>query len=328
MNMARTDFGLNSNGEQMRLTCPNCGAHYEVPDEVIPQDGRDVQCSNCGVTWFQAHPDTLPALPQGDAEAFADLPYEPPVEQPVENPAEQPVDEASDQSADHVEAPTPAGADALDEYDRVYDDQDRDEDALEDPAAGTIDQDVADTVIGAERRSLDPSVADILREEAEHEASLRATESAPLETQTEMGLDGAAPSGTSDSAATRARARERMVQATGAEVRDPTEPPASSRRDLLPDIEEINSTLRTDGERSALSRVPQNDAAASKARNSGFARGFAVVMVIAAAVVFAYANAPEISQKLPQADSALNSLVAIIDKARIWLDAQVKGFIG
>ncbi|MEO1734275.1 MAG: zinc-ribbon domain-containing protein, partial [Pseudomonadota bacterium] len=41
----------------MRLTCPNCGAQYEVPDEVIPEAGRDVQCSNCGTTWFQAHPD-------------------------------------------------------------------------------------------------------------------------------------------------------------------------------------------------------------------------------------------------------------------------------
>ena len=41
----------------MRITCPNCGAQYEVPDEVIPTEGRDVQCSNCGDTWFQAHPD-------------------------------------------------------------------------------------------------------------------------------------------------------------------------------------------------------------------------------------------------------------------------------
>lgn len=40
----------------MRIVCPNCGAEYEVPDEVIPETGRDVQCSNCGETWFQAHP--------------------------------------------------------------------------------------------------------------------------------------------------------------------------------------------------------------------------------------------------------------------------------
>ena len=36
----------------MRLVCPNCDAQYEVPDQVIPEGGRDVQCSDCGNTWF------------------------------------------------------------------------------------------------------------------------------------------------------------------------------------------------------------------------------------------------------------------------------------
>ena len=39
----------------MRLICPNCGAQYEVADDVIPQDGRDVQCCNCAHTWFENH---------------------------------------------------------------------------------------------------------------------------------------------------------------------------------------------------------------------------------------------------------------------------------
>lgn len=37
----------------MRLTCPGCMAQYEVDDSVIPDGGRDVQCSACGTTWFQ-----------------------------------------------------------------------------------------------------------------------------------------------------------------------------------------------------------------------------------------------------------------------------------
>lgn len=52
----------------MRLTCPKCGAQYEVPDEVIPTEGRDVQCSACGTTWFHAHPDH-PSVAQADAPA-------------------------------------------------------------------------------------------------------------------------------------------------------------------------------------------------------------------------------------------------------------------
>ncbi|WP_235602498.1 zinc-ribbon domain-containing protein, partial [Sulfitobacter pontiacus] len=49
----------------MRLICPNCDAQYEVPDEVMPSSGRDVQCSNCGQTWFQHHPD-FPPLDEED----------------------------------------------------------------------------------------------------------------------------------------------------------------------------------------------------------------------------------------------------------------------
>lgn len=38
----------------MRLVCPNCDAEYEVDDNLVPAEGRDVQCSNCTTTWFQA----------------------------------------------------------------------------------------------------------------------------------------------------------------------------------------------------------------------------------------------------------------------------------
>ena len=40
----------------MRLICPNCAAQYEVAEDAIPESGRDVQCANCGDTWFQEHP--------------------------------------------------------------------------------------------------------------------------------------------------------------------------------------------------------------------------------------------------------------------------------
>jgi len=71
----------------MRLICPNCGAQYEVPDDVIPSGGRDVQCSNCGFTWFERpgvsaseeegrpapHQTAIPAPPEQEADEFADL---------------------------------------------------------------------------------------------------------------------------------------------------------------------------------------------------------------------------------------------------------------
>ena len=45
----------------MRLTCPNCDAVYEVPRDAIPLEGRDVQCTNCGHSWFQTHPEASEA---------------------------------------------------------------------------------------------------------------------------------------------------------------------------------------------------------------------------------------------------------------------------
>lgn len=40
----------------MRLVCPNCEAKYEVPEDAIPETGRDVQCANCGHAWYQMRP--------------------------------------------------------------------------------------------------------------------------------------------------------------------------------------------------------------------------------------------------------------------------------
>jgi predicted Zn finger-like uncharacterized protein len=47
-------------GETMRLICPNCSAEYEIPDDAIPEGGRDLQCSSCGITWFSKSDETDP----------------------------------------------------------------------------------------------------------------------------------------------------------------------------------------------------------------------------------------------------------------------------
>ncbi|MCQ0092024.1 zinc-ribbon domain-containing protein [Roseovarius sp. M141] len=72
----------------MRLTCPNCGAQYEVPGDVIPQTGRDVQCSNCSNTWFQAHGDEpAPGDDVGTAQKAAQPASDaPPSGAPVDTP--------------------------------------------------------------------------------------------------------------------------------------------------------------------------------------------------------------------------------------------------
>lgn len=43
----------------MRLTCPRCGAEYEIAESLIPQQGREVECWACNHVWRQ------PGLVQG-----------------------------------------------------------------------------------------------------------------------------------------------------------------------------------------------------------------------------------------------------------------------
>lgn len=56
----------------MRLICPGCQAHYEIDPTLLPQEGREVQCSACNFIWFQPHPEAPP--PEADiAEAAPEI---------------------------------------------------------------------------------------------------------------------------------------------------------------------------------------------------------------------------------------------------------------
>jgi len=268
----------------MRLICPNCGAQYEVPDGVIPEQGRDVQCSNCGDTWFQPHPDHDAELAE---ELGQDLPPEP--EQTWDEAPEEPVQQ---------EEPEP-----------------------QEPA----------------RRELDPSIAELLREEAELEARQRAAEgSAGLETQPDLGLEEP----TSDEAARRAlEARRRMASRQGMDEEDLLDAPeetdttldehVSSRRELLPDIEEINSSLNADSRRPARAddHVPGTNGGAPAPRASGFRRGFALGLLVIVLLWALYVFSPHISAKVPQLSDPLAQYTQAIDKGRFWLDGQVKSLL-
>ena len=279
----------------MRLICPNCGAQYEVPDGVIPDEGRDVQCSNCGDTWYQHHPDNDPDLreelsAQDGMQAGLDEMSDPaPAASPETTPEPEP-------------APEPVA-----------------------PAATP------------QRRSLDPSIADVLREEAEREARARAAEGGSIETQPDLGL--AEPE---DEADRRARqVRERMARMKG----EPDTPPAPepelvpednpvSRRDLLPDIDEINSSLRAASDprpaEAADHELPGDRELAQQAvaaGNGGFRRGFFLALLLFAVLTAAYVMAPQIVAQVPALEPLMTSYVAVVDQGRAVLDEQVRGLL-
>jgi len=266
----------------MRITCPNCGAQYEVPDEVIPSEGRDVQCSNCGNTWFQAHPDFATEAEEIEAKA-------PPPRAPAgaPEPEVEPDDEFEEDLEEEDEAPPPAPP----------------------PPAPP-------------RREVEPSVSDILREEAARETRLREGEAGGLETQGDLGLDNVGD----DEASRRSReARERMARMRG-ETGEDSAVAASGRSTMLPDIDEINSTLRSDDEDQG---IPSEIEAAMlpEQRRGGFARGFGLVLLIVILLVLIYANADKIVEAAPGLQGPVEAYVDGVNSIRIWLDSKLSGFI-
>lgn len=283
----------------MRLICPNCGAEYEVPVEVVPTTGRDVQCSNCGDTWFQHHPDHMPddlVDQQARAADYAD-------EQAQASPA--PGSFAEDQ----------------DDFDDGWSaDDDLSDDGLGDGADDETDVDmpVPEEHQPLRRRPLKPEVKSILQEEAEYEGRVRQGD--PLESQPELGLSApipAPPLRESVAESRLARVRQNEIAKEPPKAKPADEP--APRRELLPDIEEINSTLRRKGE---TMRRPEGRASRSKAKQkkSGFRRGFFSILILAIVAAVIYLQAPKIATAIPQLSNAMTTYVTNVDKARLWLD--------
>jgi predicted Zn finger-like uncharacterized protein len=276
----------------MRLTCPNCGARYEVADSMIPPEGRDVQCSSCSTTWFQPgrrtdqqpavrvarpEPDAAPpAVVEAEAEAEAEAASAEPVEDMAAGSATLPPDDSPDEESPAAQAPVPR------------------------------------------RREIDPEVRDILREEAEREARLRRGEADPVETQGEMPLDEEPDD------LNRARRRGELEAAEDAFAARAAAPPA---RDLFPDIDEINSTLRDTGDRSNAdadaSDIDTLDTAPRRRR--GMRIGFLLAIALAAGGAGLYGNAERIAALAPGLSPVLDSYVSAVNSARFWLDDFAQG---
>lgn len=294
----------------MRLICPNCGAQYEVPDEVIPTSGRDVQCSDCGDTWFQHHPDFPPEPQSAPEEAEPDWP-EP---EDASHPATGLDDAPKVQSA---VAPEPTHPE--------------EKQADPDPAAPEADafpDEEPDTQSPA-RRELDPSIRDLLREEAEREERARQSEmGAALETQQDLGLDE------QDSGTLRRsqEARARMARLRGLPDTDPEEAhdhiDPGSRRNLLPDIDDINASLGPDRVRADQRRAEEESAPKEPDEKSAFRTGFRLSLVLAVVALAVYVFAPSLVSVVPALREPLAGYVDLINSGRIALAEMVENLAG
>lgn len=298
----------------MRLVCPNCDAEYEVDDAAIPKGGRDVQCSNCGHAWYQNHPEV-----EAEQEAEEDL-YEPPAgatasvplaEAPVPDSVAEPEAEPEVEVAASAEPalvpfgdPTPPSSDTA---------------LIADP------EDTPPPVITtAPQRSLDETVLAVLREEAERKSAARKAEAAHqpvIETQTEMPLQ-------QDAGMAAAVRRIARLRGTAPEPEPAPLPVPKTRGEMLPAIEEINSTLRSTSDRTSVEDSAIVDTMVEeKPAGGGFRGGFTLLLVLAVLIVALYVLAPTIEAKVPSLAGAAKAYVASIDAARVWLDVSLKSLV-
>jgi predicted Zn finger-like uncharacterized protein len=288
-------------GDKMRLVCPNCGAQYEVDDALIPAGGRDVQCSNCGHSWFQSAagaPEEAAEEAAAPEESFEEAEYEEEAAREEEEP---------EAAAEPEEEPEPW------EEPEPEEEAEPEPEPWEEPEAEPEQQ-----LPGPRRQVLDESLAEVLREEAERERRAREAEAtaSTWEEQVELGLDEAAPA----PGAPRPAPEEHVARLRGIEPEYPETGPGS-RRDLLPDIEEINHTLRSTSERK--SAEAKTERAEPAPRRGGFGLGFSLVIILAAWAALSYVFAPQIAERLPQLGPALDGYVATVDRMRIGLEVVI-----
>jgi hypothetical protein len=219
-----------------------------------------------------------------------------PTEMPPDLAAEPAVEEALAPAAEpEVEAVPPAPADATPDA------------AAEAPEAAEAEADSdreADAEAARAPYAVDESVLAILREEAEREAAARRADARPPEAQPDPGI---------------------AIVAAAAAVAAPiaAEDKPSARRDLLPDVEEINSTLRP-SEMPAEDDPALQDMPPPQERSGGFRSGFLIVMTVAMIGAAVYMSAPSLSRMVPALAGPLDGYVGMINGLRLELDGLMR----
>lgn len=294
----------------MRLICPNCNAQYEVSDDAIPPGGRDVQCSNCQLSWFQTE---KPILPGRDMLTLSNAP-EPEAATPAPEPAPESQDEPVKETAPEVPEETPSS---------ILAEIEAEEAKAPAPAA--------------ERKPLDNVVANILREEAALGAA-----AAAATTEAKAPAPPVAKHPTTETArppipATADETRQRIAMMTAEEggTRSGTQKQAAATADTagsgqdahlrtVPSINEINATLRARAQANDSSGLTEAEKVEAVERK-GFRRGFFLVLFLFAILILPYVFADQITENLPQTTEFMASYVMMIDKLRFSLNEMVKG---
>jgi predicted Zn finger-like uncharacterized protein len=301
----------------MRLICPNCDAEYEVDDDAIPVSGRDVQCSNCGHSWFQTRPADAPVAALTGEDAPDDAPPDNPVDQdgPAEDEAEETVTAAALRAADVV----PPSA------------------RLDPGALAMLKEEAAREI--AARRAVPPPTEEVQTDLPLAEPAPPPRSSAPEGSAALPEVDPIAAAIAATMAASQVPAADPVPSAPTiaaavaprnlpVDMPPPVEP-ARTRRDRLPDIEEINSTLRPHAFPPGYgpNAAPLPPMPTRSGGRGNFRTGFLLVVTLAIVAMVVYLLAPQLGSAVPALKGPLDSYVAVVDQGRVGLDGLLRGII-
>ena len=148
-----------------------------------------------------------------------------------------------------------------------------------------------------------------------------------METQADLGLGQA--EARAEAARERIAQRRAEAELSVTEIDESALAPAPKReegtkRELLPDIEEINSTLASAPD--PVSEAADVTATPVKARKrSGFGTGFGLMLLLTAVGLGVYVYHPAIAERFPAATEYLQTYVTNVDNFRVWLDGAAQG---
>jgi predicted Zn finger-like uncharacterized protein len=198
----------------------------------------------------------------------------------------------------------------------------------------------ATDTIAPPRRPVDDDVMSVLRQEAARERAARHKETrAPQATTADSPDRSVTPpphttappkASTPETLASQTPAPDRPASSHGSLTAGGAEETAriaaaaalamrqAKRRDRLPDIDEINSTL----DPRMPDRAQDYDAHASPRTKpkGGFRIGFATITLLSAVAVGLYVQAPHVIARVPDARIAIERYTSTVNTARLWLD--------
>jgi predicted Zn finger-like uncharacterized protein len=266
----------------MRLVCPNCGTQYDVDASAVPAEGRDVQCANCAHNWFQ----------EAEASQSSDVPSA-----PAEN-------KAPEVPTRHRRPPRTIGPDP-EVLDILRQEAQREADARQ--GKSVTDEEVEAQIDFTKDLPQDPVEAQ--EDGAKRQRAERTRQNQVRERTRRLNID-------TEKEAARAQAEAVVEDAAATSARPDDRPQRPARSNVLPNIEELKSSLRAGTER----RSNEKSTTAAILSASSFRYGFLVSTATGLLLAAVYFLGPQIGDAIPQLSGAIDLYSQLVYGFRIRID--------